>query len=77
LGKAERQANVRGAFQVVKPETVKGARILLVDDVYTTGNTLHECARVLIEEGAAEVMALTLARLFDHGSSRYRLWIDS
>ena len=62
LGKAERQANVRGAFRVVKPEKVKGAKVLLVDDVYTTGNTLHECARVLIENGAADVMVLTLAR---------------
>ena len=62
LGKAERQANVRGAFQVVKPDKVKGAKILLVDDVYTTGNTLHECARILMDNGAADVMVLTLAR---------------
>lgn len=62
LGKTERQANVRGAFQVVKPEKVKGAKILLIDDVYTTGNTLHECARILIESGADDVIVLTLAR---------------
>lgn len=62
LGKAERQVNVRGAFQVVKPGNVKGAKILLVDDVYTTGNTLNECARVLIDNGADDVAVLTLAR---------------
>jgi predicted amidophosphoribosyltransferase len=62
LGKADRQANVRGAFLVKNPERIKGERILLVDDVYTTGNTLNECARVLVDNGAADVGVLTLAR---------------
>ena len=62
LGKKDRQTNVRGAFQVEKSAKVAGGKILLVDDVYTTGSTLNECARVLIQSGAAEVAVLTLAR---------------
>jgi Predicted amidophosphoribosyltransferases len=41
---------------------VKGERVILIDDVYTTGSTVRECARVLIRNGAAEVAVLTLAR---------------
>lgn len=56
----ERRANVLGVYEVVQP--VYGKRILLVDDILTTGATLHECVRVLNEAGAAEVLCLTLAR---------------
>jgi predicted amidophosphoribosyltransferase len=54
---------VRGAFEVRKREAVKGKRILLIDDVFTTGATVQECACVLREAGASEVQALTLARV--------------
>ncbi|MEZ4528666.1 MAG: ComF family protein [Desulfobacterales bacterium] len=62
LGKKEREENIRGAFCVAKRETVLGKRILLVDDVFTTGATVSECARVLLEKGAESVDVLTLAR---------------
>lgn len=62
LGKDARGANVRGAFEVTDRERVKNEKILLVDDVYTTGSTVRECARVLRSSGAAEVAVLTLAR---------------
>ena len=62
LGKTERQRNVRDAFRIREPGRVKGEKIIIVDDVYTTGSTLNECARVLLEGGANEVAALTLAR---------------
>jgi len=62
LGKGHRTANVRGAFGVVDGEGVEGQRILLVDDVYTTGSTARECAEILMKSGAAEVAVLTLAR---------------
>lgn len=62
LGKKDRRANVAGAFRVVRPEKVAGQRILLVDDVYTTGSTLDECARILMKSGAGGVDVLTLAR---------------
>lgn len=62
LGREERKTNVRGAFRVHKPEKIAGRRILLVDDVYTTGSTLSECADLLMSAGAETVAALTLAR---------------
>ena len=62
LGKKEREKNVRGAFTVKRENTIKNESILLVDDVYTTGSTLKECARVLKNHGAREVAAITLAR---------------
>lgn len=62
LGREERAANVRGAFSAAHPERIAGRRILLVDDVYTTGSTLAECSRVLIRANAESVAVLTLAR---------------
>lgn len=62
LGREERSANVRGAFSVSHPERIAGRRILLVDDVYTTGSTLSECSRVLVRQKAEAVAVLTLAR---------------
>lgn len=54
-GTAQRRANVLGVYQIVQPELVQGKRILLLDDVITTGATLGECARVLLTAGAKEV----------------------
>lgn len=62
LGKEDRRKNVRKAFDLARPETVKGRRILLVDDVATTGSTLNECARVLRRAKSKDVLCLVLAR---------------
>jgi len=64
LGKADRFRNIRKAFGVNQKgnKDITDARILLVDDVYTTGATLDECARVLLRAGASRVDALTVAR---------------
>lgn len=62
LSAAARRENVRGAFAVAVPERIAGQRVLLVDDVCTTGSTLAECARVLRRAGAASVVAVTVAR---------------
>ncbi len=63
LSGSERQANVRGAFEVRKPEGVAEKEILLIDDVFTTGATVRECAKVLLRAGAKQVDVLTLARV--------------
>jgi ComF family protein len=65
LTRSERLRNLRRAFMVRKPELLAERRILLVDDVFTTGTTLNECAKVLRSAGAASVSALTLARTID------------
>ena len=59
---ASRKNNLKNAFQVPDPARVKDAGILLVDDVYTTGATCNEAARVLLAAGAARVDVLVLAR---------------
>lgn len=59
----ERIKNVRRAFAVTHPERIKNRRILIVDDVMTTGATVDECARVLLAAGAASVDVFTLARV--------------
>ena len=61
----ERYANVQGAFTIPshKMHFLKGKRVTLVDDVFTTGATLNECARILLTGGVKEVRALTLARV--------------
>jgi ComF family protein len=58
----ERRRNVVGAFVVARPGEVAGRRVLLIDDVATTGATLNACAVELLNAGAAEVAGLTLAR---------------
>jgi ComF family protein len=61
FGLKERQANIKGAF-AADPAQVRGRRLLLVDDVYTTGSTLRECALTLKRAGCAGVDVLVLAR---------------
>jgi competence protein ComFC len=58
----ERAGNVRGAYRVVNPDGIRGKVLLLADDVYTTGATIGECSRTLLEAGAKEVRAITIAR---------------
>ena len=57
-----RRANICDAFRVPDPAAVQGRRILLIDDIITTGSTLSECARVLRYAGAQEVVCATLVR---------------
>ena len=66
LGMAERRANVLGVYEAISTERVKDRRILLVDDVCTTFSTLAECARVLKEAGAAEVLCAVVAHASMH-----------
>ena len=59
LVRKERMKNIRGAFELV--EDVKGKKVLLVDDVWTTGSTMRECVKVMKKNGAREVWGLVLA----------------
>ena len=59
--RAARQGNVRGVYKAMNAEKTAGARILLIDDILTTGATLREAARVLREAGAEAVVCATLA----------------
>jgi len=63
LTRHQRRANLRGAFVAARPEQIAGREIILVDDVYTTGTTVSECARVLRRAGAAEIYVATAARV--------------
>ena len=58
----ERRTNIADAYMPLCPEEISGRRILLMDDIVTTGATLSECAKVLTRAGAKDVRALTLAR---------------
>ena len=62
LGRKQRAANIKGAFGLLDKAKIIDKRILLVDDVYTTGATVDECARLLVHHGAAHVDVLSLAR---------------
>ena len=61
LSRAQRMENLEGAFSVPDGKDVKGKTILLVDDVFTTGATINECAKTLVKAGAKAVYSVTLA----------------
>ena len=61
LNYEQRQRNVKGAFAVIDDVKIAGKNILLVDDIFTTGATMDECARILSKAGASSVFGLTLA----------------
>ena len=66
MGSAEkRRANISGAYRAVDPELIRGKRVLIIDDIVTTGSTLSECARILLQNGAKEVMCAAIARSTD------------
>lgn len=61
LAEIERKENLKDAFKILQPSKIIGKRILLLDDMITTGSTMEECGKVLKENGALEVIALSLA----------------
>ena len=65
LSRKERLKNLRRAFAVRQPQSIAQKRILLIDDVFTTGTTVNECAKVLREAGAEAIFVLTLARTIE------------
>jgi ComF family protein len=76
LPRRERLRNLRRSFAVRDSHPFAGRRILLVDDVYTTGTTLNECAKAMLKAGALSVSAVTLARTMDSSLVPDRIWAD-
>jgi predicted amidophosphoribosyltransferase len=69
LSASQRFKNVRSAFAInpAHAQSIEGKKIILIDDVYTTGATVNECTKVLKAHGAQEVHILTLARVARDG----------
>ena len=67
---ARRKANILGAYTVTDPDAVSGKRILLLDDIITTGATASECARTLLTAGAKEVYCAAVAAPYDKKEKR-------
>jgi ComF family protein len=63
LTRHQRRANLRGAFAVIAAEDISARDVILVDDVFTTGTTASECARILLRSGASRVFIATVARV--------------
>ena len=76
LTRQARLQNLRKAFAVRRPQDIAEKRILLVDDVFTTGTTLNECAKTLRKAGSGPVFALTLARTIDTSLVPDRLFAE-
>jgi len=62
LKREEREKNIKGAFKLKNPQQIRGKRVFLIDDVFTTGSTMEECARILKQAGVQEVWGIVIAR---------------
>jgi ComF family protein len=62
LGRSDRQKNLKNSFELLNKAEIRGKSILLVDDVYTTGSTMNECAKVLKKGGSGPVTGYAVAR---------------
>lgn len=70
VGQAQRRANVLGAYKLIDPQQVIGKRVLLLDDIITTGSTMGECARVLLTSGADSVHGAAVAAVRHHDKNK-------
>ena len=62
LNKTERRKNIKNAYKVVNQQKIKDKKIILLDDIYTTGATANECSKVLKQSGAKEILVVTIAK---------------
>ena len=62
LNKSNRKQNVKNAFIIKDKEKVKNKKVLIIDDIYTTGSTLQECSKILKKAGASKIGVLTIAK---------------
>ena len=58
----QRRENIKNAYALWKPERIAGKRILIIDDIFTTGSTVSECARMLGKAGAEVILCAAVAR---------------
>ena len=70
LTRHQRRENIQGAFRVLLPEEIAARPVVLVDDVFTTGTTAGECARLLRRSGASRVYVATVARVLKAEAGR-------
>ena len=71
LGKTEREKVLSGAFAAAEPVDLRGKNVLIVDDIFTTGTTCRECAKVLKSLGAEKISVLTFSADFDDNLQRH------
>ncbi len=62
LNKEERQKNIQGVYELHRPEILENKKILLVDDIYTTGSTVNECCKILSQANPTKIGVLTIAK---------------
>ena len=62
LNKEEREANIKNVYAIKNEHEIRGRKVLLFDDIYTTGSTANECCRILEEGGAAKIGVMTIAK---------------
>lgn len=62
LKREEREKNLENVFKIKNPEEISGKKVFLVDDVYTTGSTMQECAKVFESAGVKQVWGVAIAR---------------
>lgn len=62
LNKEERQKNIQGVYQINKPQLLENKKLLLIDDIYTTGSTANECSKTLNQANPKQIGVMTLAK---------------
>ena len=62
LNKEERQKNIQGVYQIDKPQLLENKKLLLIDDIYTTGSTVNECSKTLNQANPKQIGVMTLAK---------------
>lgn len=62
LSKIERKNNANGVYKIINAQKIKNKKIIIIDDIYTTGSTANECSKVLKQAGASEIAVFTIAK---------------
>lgn len=62
LPKNERVSNVEGVYKVVNLQKIKNKKVILLDDIYTTGSTVNECSKMLRRAGVQKILVFTIAK---------------